>query len=298
MVYWNNVIYRLESIEKSELGLSLTFGPGCYFDYVATCESIGRELDIALRNHPLRLLKRRLKSSDSELESFYRDIRRSLPLRTKYASSRETLERPVTKCLKMGTNNVTLLYDEREKLYRFLLGRRSERILEYPGTYHVVPAGTFEPSGKKNFYDALESSPVGNVLRELYEECFQGAKNEECDENSIPTSELVNEVEEINFIYSRLNNPAMVEFKIMDVYIDIITPKVEMTTCLVVHDASYLKELETNQKLVLNWEYGSELLKIPFIKSELDQWIGSRKMLPIGSVALQDAMKHFAKLLH
>ncbi len=171
-----------------------------------------------------------------------------------------------------------------------MLARRSSRVLEYPSTYHVVPAGTFQPSDKSHFYDPLETTPFGTVLRELYEECFLGSKGEKyiIDKYPIPLNEILNR-DEIKFIYNNRNDPSKVEFRIMGIYFDYFIPKVEMTTCLVVHDPDYLKFLENNGKLIINWENNTELLKEPFTEYNVKKWIGSENMLRIGAVALEDA---------
>lgn len=297
--YWNSVIYRLETMKNSNGVLALTFGPGCYLDYVGTCESVARETDGALKKISciLPLARRRLhRPSEEYLIEFYSKAERHLSERRKFAGSKEGLLNPATKCLKMGISNVTLLRNCRGDGYIFLLGLRSGRILEYPNTYHVVPAGTFEPSKKAYYYDPLEGDPYGSVLRELYEECFVGEKKPIYDKDPNPLSEIVKEPE-LDFIYANRNDTNQVEFRTMGVYFDYYTPKVEMTTCLVVHDSEYLRNLERGKKLISNWEYGSEILKKQFSKSEVRKWIGSDTMLPIGAIALEDATRVFPSLL-
>ena len=218
-------------------------------------------------------------------------------MRRKFASSKADLLNPATRCIKMGINNVTLLHDSTSGCYRYLLGFRSSKILEYPYAYHVVPAGTFEPSKKTYFFDQLEGEPFGNVLRELYEECFLGEKKEAYDKNPSPLSEVIKE-RELAFIYNNRNDKNKVEFKIAGVYFDYFSPKVEMTTCLVVHDPDYYRDLESDNKLISNWEYGGDILKEPFTKSGVERWINSKNMLTIGSIALDDAVNVFPALLH
>ena len=72
---WNSVIYRLETMEGTESGLKLVFGPGCYLDYIATCEQIGNETYNTIMRFPFLLFRRRLHLiSEKKLISKYENI--------------------------------------------------------------------------------------------------------------------------------------------------------------------------------------------------------------------------------
>lgn len=290
-------LYRLDQIEVNGADLKLGFGPGCYADFVDTCESVAMETRGVLRQHWFRLLLRRAeRHPETWLPEFYRSLFPQLSERKKRAGDRAALLDPDGKCLKLGINTVTILRDAAGAGYTFLLGKRSNTIVEYPGLYHVVPAGSFEPSKRAYFSDPLEFSVLGSVLREYFEECFVGEHKSDYDTNPPPLQSVVRQLG-IRPIYDSRGDPARTEFKVTGVYFDYLSVKLEMTTCLVVHDSSYMAELERRRLLQSNWEYSGPLLRRPFGRSELESWISSDKMLTIGRLALQDAMRAFPQLL-
>lgn len=290
-------LYRIDGVQVDGPSLKLSFGPGCYADFVDTCDSVEIETLRELRGRWLHLLLRRIqRHPETWLPGFYRAIFPKLSARRQRAGDRDTLTDPNGKCLKLGINTVSLLRNSSGIGYTFLLGKRSNAIVEYPGRYHVVPAGSFEPSKRAYYSDPLEFSVFGSVLREYFEECFVGEHKTDYETNPPPLQTVIRQVG-IRPVYDARNNPKTVEFRIMGVYFDLLSVKAEMTTCLVVHDPNYLAELERKSLLQSNWEYSGPLLKLPFSKSVVETWIGSETMLTIGRLALKDAVVAFPHLV-
>lgn len=290
---WNNPIYRLETITPVGNELRLEFGPGCYYDYVDTCEMIGRETDRLLTHSALLLFRRRFNLiSSAKLQDSYRALFRDMSSRKLLATDKLGLLDPMQKCLKVGINNVTLLKDPTGG-YRFLLALRGRSVLEFPDAYHIVPAGTYEPSKGESFYDQREREPINTVLRELYEECFLGDKKGEYDLDPY-FIERVLKFPAISDIVTLLEKPDKAEFKVCGVYIDYYNAKVEMTTCLVIHDEHYLDSYGND--FVTNWEYSSEIEKLAFSQTVIAEWMRSDKILLIGAVAIRDAAEEFGHL--
>lgn len=292
---WNSVIYRLETINSAGKDLLMVFGPGCYLDYVDTCENIGSETDTLLMHSSFLLLRRRLHLIKAEgLQNSYRALFKHMPLRKLLAAQKDDLLDPTLRCLKMGINNVTLLKDSTNGGYRFLLALRSRKIVEFPDAFHVVPAGTFEPSRKETYYDQKECTPLFTVLRELFEECFVGDKKGEYDMNPYPIEKVLRQ-KPISQIVDLLAESRKADFRVCGVYIDYYNTKVEMTTCLVIHDEHYLES--NRDSFITNWEYATELQRLPFSRSVVDKWINSGQILPIGAIAIRDAVEEFPQLI-
>jgi hypothetical protein len=293
---WNSVIYRLASLTNDKNDLLLVFEPGCYYDYIDTCEDIGHETNHVLRKKFVLLFRRRLGFiSEANLEHSYKKLFSKMPRRTVLAQTKDSILEPADKCLKMGINNVTLLRDVESGKYRFLIARRSSKLVEYPDTFHVVPAGAFEPSKNERFYDPMESIPLNNVLRETFEECFIGDKKGTYDKDPYPLSQVFRH-KQISDIRACLDTNEA-EFKILGVYFDYFNAKVEMTSCLIIHDPNFLKERMAARDYVTNWEYVSKLEMPEFTNSEIEKWANRDDLLPIGAVALRDAAKVFSQLL-
>lgn len=293
---WNNPIYRLETITAVDNELSLEFGPGCYYDYVDTCEMMGLETDRLLTQSALLLFRRRFNLiSSAKLQDSYRILFRKMVSRRLFATDKVSLLDQMLggKCSKVGICNVTLLKDPTGG-YKFLLALRGRSVLEFPDAYHVVPAGTYEPSKRESFYDKREREPIYTVLRELYEECFLGDKKGEYDLDPYPLDQVL-KFRAILDIVTLLERPETAEFKVCGVYVDYYNAKVEMTTCLVIHDERYLDSY--NNELVTNWEHCTEVEKLEFSETVIDEWMHSDKILPIGSVAIRDAAEEFGHLI-
>ncbi len=291
---WNNLIYRLETITAADNELNLEFGPGCYYDYVDTCEGIGLETDRLLTQSALLLFRRRFNLiSSAKLQDSYKALFRKMPRRRLLAPDKDGLLDSRLKCLKVGISNVTLLKDPVGG-YRFLLALRGKSVLEFPDAYHVVPAGTYEPSRKEAFYDQREREPVYTVIRELYEECFLGDKKGEYDLDPYPLDQVL-KFRAILDAVTLLERPENAEFRVCGVYVDYYNAKVEMTTCLVIHDERYFDSYKN--ELVTNWEYCTEVEKLEFSETVIDEWTRSDKILPIGSVAIRDAAEEFGRLV-
>lgn len=167
-------LFALRGVERDADGKTcLSLARGEYFDFYNTCESVAfetayvrrvrRERSLTMDALPLRLHQREL-----------------FDMSNRFAG--------------IGIDTLTIfrnLPDETgQKRSYFLLHKRSSTaVAEGPGTYHCVPAGSFQPmaaSGELSEYDA----PEHTVLREFAEELMG---MEECSE--LNAAELYEELQ-------------------------------------------------------------------------------------------------------
>lgn len=149
-------LYGLDSVDASCLIPKITVKLGSYFDFYNTCEYLGYEMAYA----------RRIEGKKGALSAD------SLPCRfgkgTKVLDVFDTGNRFAG----LGINTVTVLHnvlDDGDKPGSFfLLHKRSQKVAEGIGSYHVIPAGSYQPAGDET--DVAPETMEITVLREFGEE--------------------------------------------------------------------------------------------------------------------------------
>jgi hypothetical protein len=103
-----------------------------------------------------------------------------------------------------GVNTLTLILDEKNEDFRFLMHLRSEDQGYAQETSHAVPAGELQPlNNAQNF--KIDTNILWTILREYAEEIggfdeFNGDENEKFEyEDNLPFNEYLNEIKENNF---------------------------------------------------------------------------------------------------
>src|SRR5262249_39946211 len=140
-------VFRILAVHGSEKSTCLTVGPGRYFQYYGSCEFLDYELRSALYR-----LSRDNTREDGQARVISLDLlRRDLPKRCPIRQQAMALLRTSASewfgyaCAAAGLNLLTVLVDPASTDQQFLRHLRGRRVAEAEQTYHVVPAGTFQP---------------------------------------------------------------------------------------------------------------------------------------------------------
>lgn len=173
-------LFALAGVENGASGTTLTLRRGEYFDFYNTCEYPAFEM------------------------AYVRRIRRKthltmdvLPLR---CHQRELFDM-TNRFAGIGIDTLTILHnlpdEDGVKRSYFLLHKRSKTaVAEGPGTYHCIPAGSFQPASEANVGPLDEyDRPEHTVLREFAEELMG---MDECSE--LNAAELYDELQVELFI--------------------------------------------------------------------------------------------------
>ena len=151
---WNGELFRLAFVDpdRPEFFFELTD----YYSCLSDCSSLAVELyDEVARSRCDR-------SAESTLDvraSRAPDFRRILQSENRY--------------YKVGVNVLTV-FANRDGGHEALFAKRSSDVVEHPGTYHVVPAGTFEPHGDADS-EAEGFDLRSHIVREFVEELFSAS---------------------------------------------------------------------------------------------------------------------------
>jgi hypothetical protein len=235
-------LFALADVDSTDGACCLTLRRGEYFDFYNTCEYPAFEMAYVRRIQK----KNTLALSDLPLRHHQADL---FDLTNRFAG--------------IGIDTLTIFHnlpdESGAKHNYFLLHKRSSTaVAEGPGTYHCVPAGSFQPASETNHGDLSPyDEPEHTVLREFAEELMG---MEECAE--LNTAELydVLQIEEFaKHVYY------------LGIGFEPLNTKTELLCALIldmddpdVKAASFLRECRTKQdvekRLMVNYE-GAVMLK-------------------------------------
>jgi hypothetical protein len=295
---WDARTFDLRNIVERENRLELTFNLGSYFNYVNHYEVMARELYFWLY------------VEQEAIWSSYR-IRRLLPeknyIRTSIFHPKKTKDlnssvfcfelRPV----KLGTNNFVIMNKGNGKYCTFIQKRGTAQV-EYPGFYHVAPAGTFQPLSE--FDDDIIRSQFKftyTALREFLEEVYD---LENADGNSsvdpfdifsipkrpgfVPGEYLTNQLIRSKAALRKTENYELITTGLL---VDLVTMKPELTTVLYVKN----EKLYSQSKSSGNWEGPVKEYEIGSAEFErfLDRNLNTSAFLPAGAISIAEGIKYF-----
>ncbi len=151
---YNGAMFALDRLE-TEPQMRVYTVLGTYFDFVATCQALGQEMEAQNEFSAATLSMR------TALDAVVDPAAQLLDGRGRSAA--------------LGVS-VLLVYND-AGTYRALLARRSMRAAVAPGAFHVLPAFMFEATGPD--YDLREWDVRHQVYREYLEEVFGMTEAEE-----------------------------------------------------------------------------------------------------------------------
>lgn len=260
-------IYRLNEVCIVKNVFKLSFSSAQYFDCYNTCMALSHDFC------EIETGKSRKYSSLS------RDKINVFDFSNRFAA------------LGVSTLLIVVNKDNKGKNYFYLHERTSAQLAEAMNTFHVVPAGTFQPDGFNNNYPDRDFDLSRTIKREFAEELLGRKEVEDVirDEADFLEHSNMNKCRKL-FDRGRLY--------FMGLGIDPLTTKPELLTCLLIDDSSS----DNNEADGSLWEklednFEGKRFMVPFSDSNLERYINDEKMLPTGAACLILAKEHFSKLL-
>ncbi len=255
--------FALKSIDAGQDGIKMSCYPSDYFSFVSTCEYLSYELVEQFAKHGAA------KEQFSEL---------ILEARDKSAKG-DAIYQFERRSAKVGVN--IFLVGQYNNRPHCILTRRAEDLVEFPGRYSVVPAGSFEPRGPERrqwYFLSL------TCLLELAEECFLGLPNIEEPKKILPSWIE----EEYPFLKKVRDSLEKGESQLMftALGVDLLTAKPEVCGVLYLGDDLMLEILKGK----LNFETQNAYLRELDDKDLLDK-IRPGKVAPAGAVAILEGLK-------
>ena len=267
----NIFAYKLSDIHLSNGVFDLVFSPSQYFDYFNTCEALSYEFCWALlEKHKKNLPLKNLNFSNMRF-----------PLRDDINIFDFTNRSTVA-----GINTLLIVLNK-NKLgdhYYYFHKRQSKELAEGMNTFHVVPAGTFQPdSFNDNFHDR-DFNLLRNILRELAEELLGK------DELSDIIKDEKNFMEECPILeYVSLFKDSNAKVFFLGLGLDPLTTKPEILTCIVIDGSKVGREINLNFKD--NFE--GEHFIVPFTKEGIRKYLQHENTLPAGAACLAIIEKQY-----
>lgn len=280
----NNLTYRLTNVQASDKGITAMFNNGWYEEYIETCEALTWELGQALLSTSGKSAPKRLTS-----QKILDEIKPHLSRRTS-VSPFDMDSRSMTP----GINTLTVVVTPKLNTMTFLMhhrgGGKGKGLAEAIGTWHIVPAGTFQPLSKNDTYRHIEFSIWRNILREFGEELLD--KEELIRQESLLDPEApFRDDEDLEYLY-KIFESGGVDIRFLGLALDCVTLKPEILTLLIIDGnrlASRWKELSDN------WEGAHQI--IPFDRENLTKWLQEPKLLPAAAGCIALTLKNYEEVI-
>ena len=209
---YNGPTFSLKSIREKPLKLRGSIGN--YYDMLATCATLERELRDAVAEGWMRAPSR---------TTYHRQV-----------PPQDALSRGLKRSAAIGIGTLTVFNDK--GVYKALLARRSESTAFDSGMFHVLPAMMFEQT-TADFTDAREWSVKHQVLREVLEEMFH-----------LPEER---QPKRWNYFYDHpalryllgLLEAGKAQLCATGIVLNLLTLRPEISTLLLIHDAAWVERI-------------------------------------------------------
>ena len=208
----NGLTFTLKSIREKPLKLRGALGR--YYDMLATCAALERELRDAVAQGWMRAPSR---------ATTHRGVQPA-----------DALRRGAKRSAAIGIGTLTVFNDEGE--YKALLARRSDATAFDSGLYHVLPAMMFGPT-TADFSDAREWSVRHQVLREVLEELFAMP-----EQRSASRWDFFYEHPALRALLSLLDSGAA-QLCASGIILNLLTLRPEISTLLLIHDPAWYQRV-------------------------------------------------------
>ena len=290
---WTFDLERMEFDERNNI-LNLHFIRGSYFQYVNRNELLSRESFFQYHLKKGNLIKAG-----------------GFGFKHKFPKENSARDLASKKCLFDFSNKATsvgfhifIIMHKGDGRFCTFVQKRGSMTVEYPGYYHVVPAGTFQPLSE---FDAeivkAQCNFAFTVVREFLEEVFDMEKTDkfkgvnpfrifsmEAAEGFSPGSFLFDNEDEIN-------NPQLVtkNYQIIPTgfCIDLMTLKPQLSFVLVIKNSSLYKR--ASEHFQGNWEgHIKEYdLEDPQFNFFLERTLNVKHVPPAGAVTFAEGVHYY-----
>ena len=208
----NGTTFTLKSIRERPLKLRGALGR--YYDMLATCAALERELRAAVAQGWMRA-----------------------PARATYhrgAQPPEALRRGIKRSAAIGIGTLTVFNDSGR--YKALLARRSAATALDSGYFHVLPAMMFGPT-TAGFRESREWSVRHQVLREVLEELFNMP-----EQHSPARWDFFYDHPALRYLLSLLERGAA-QLCASGIILNLLTLRPEISTLLLIHDPAWYRRV-------------------------------------------------------
>ena len=209
---YNGRTFTLKSIREKPLKLRGALG--CYYDMLATCAALERELRDAVAEGWMRAPAR---------ATYHRGVQPP-----------EALRRGLKRSAAIGIGTLTVFNDAGQ--YKALLARRSAATAFDSGLYHVLPAMMFEPT-TAGFRDPREWSVKHQVLREVLEELFAMP-----EQRSPARWDFFYDHPALGYLLSLLESGAA-QLCASGIILNLLTLRPEISALLLIHDPAWYRRV-------------------------------------------------------
>lgn len=259
----DELCYRLLKVEPGFGRHILTFGAARYSDYVDTCEFSALEYAHSV-------------ASGVSQNRTHSEYRRSIPYALEFQNRNAVA----------GINTILILRGTPSGDV-FFLHKRGLNTVEGANTYHVVPAGTFQPDSYENGFFKRDFSIKRTVLREFSEELLGLA---ELEQTNRAGEDFVSDPR-LNWIIFGLYSGA-VKIYYFGLGLDPLTLKPEILTCLVINATMF-----PDFAVSIRNNFEGRSFQVELTDEQLQKWSAKPEMLPAGAACLELTLKHKGVLL-
>ncbi len=208
----NGMTFTLKEIR--ERPLRLRGATGRYYDMLATCAALERELRDAVAAGWMRAPSRTT-------------YHRALP-------PAEALRRGLRRSAAIGIGTLTVFNDAGE--YKAMLARRSQRTAYDSGLFHVLPAMMFGPT-TADFADRREWSARHQILREVLEELFNMP-----EEPQPARWDFFSDHPALRYLLALMERGGA-QLLATGIILNLLTLRPEISTLLLIHDPAWYRRV-------------------------------------------------------
>lgn len=277
----DNNSYRLYDVIPQPGGkLQLVVAPSSYFKFYNTCEVLSYELANAVSNRDLRM-------------GYSILTRRKLKLRNKVSNIFALRNRHIG----IGVNTLFIMYNNRRPEDRlspndpghdFLMHFRSVKhtVAEAINTYHVIPAGIYQPPSNDFTNFNVDKDLRNTILREFCEELYN-----QPEFTFLETAQVLDKNQRVQRMKKLIDDPS----KKWNVYflglgLDPLTTKCEILACMTCDLSDYrMKSFTPNEE--------GNIIPRVFTRDNLCEFIEDKKTLPAAKMILQIVHDHYDQFI-
>lgn len=293
---WNSLTFDLIKINENanEEKIGLNFGLGNYFGYVNSNELLSKELYLQM---------------SSKVFSDYSQIPNNhLP---KIYSLRNTISMNDLFNFENHPNSigfhVFVIMEKENNKHGTFIQKRNDNLLEYPGFYHVAPAGTFQPLSE---FDTETMKKQCNfpytVLRELLEEIFDLESADKSRSSNpfeifnilvpIDSDDSISPGKELGITESMDIENEFYKIIPTCLFIDLLTLKPQISFVLHIKKASFYEKIKTI--FLGNWEGNIKEFEIESdgYQRFLERNLNINGFPPAGAVTIAEGINYYKKI--
>jgi len=253
----DNFAYRLKSIKKTNGNYSIECAPATYFDYIDTCEFLSYEF------------------SNEVFEKSEKVHQENIDISKLHPKMRDQIDifDFDNRSLVIGINTILIISTKKGNFF-FMHKRSKKNLAEAMNTYHVVPAGTFQPRHKEDGLHDMEFDMYKNIMREFGEELL----GQQEFQTLATDLEDVIDIDPVSFYHSLIESGKGHAY-FLGMGLDCLTTKPEFFTALV------FKDLDVKRvKFKDNFE--GEHFPVSLTEERMNYYMEYEKTLPAGAACI------------